>query len=147
MSVQIRPFEEADRPACQAIAAAAALTSYGAHMPPQAFGPHEPLEPADQRAVALADGEIIGFIELVGAHVSNVFVGPTAQRQGVGALMMAWAEAQVEGPITLSVFTVNPNARRFYERLGFTVEGTKTIHFADGEHEVWRMRKDRASPL
>lgn len=147
MSVQIRPFEEADRPACQAIAAAAALTSYGAHMPPQAFGPHEPLEPADQRAVALADGEIIGFIELVGAHVSNVFVGPTAQRQGVGALMMAWAEAQVEGPITLSVFTVNPNARRFYERLGFTVEGTKTIHFADGEHEVWRMRKDRSAPL
>ena len=37
MSVQIRPFAEADRPACQAIAASAALTSYGAHMPP-AFG-------------------------------------------------------------------------------------------------------------
>lgn len=147
MSVQIRPFDEADRPACQAIAAAAALTSYGAHMPPQAFGPHEPLEPADRRAVALADGEIVGFIELVGAHVSNVFVGPAAQGKGVGALMMAWAEAQVEGPITLSVFTVNPNARRFYERLGFTVEGTKTIHFADGEHEVWRMRKDRSAPL
>lgn len=147
MSVQIRPFEEADRPACQVIAASAALTSYGAHMPPQAFGPHEPLEPADQRAVALAGGEIVGFIELVGAHVSNVFVGPAAQGKGVGALMMAWAEAQVEGPITLSVFTVNPNARRFYERLGFTVEGTKTIYFADGEHEVWRMRKDRSTPL
>ena len=147
MSVQIRPFAEADRPACQAIAASAALTAYGAHMPPESFGPHEPLEPADQRAVAVVDGEIVGFIELVGAHVSNVFVGPAAQGKGVGALMMAWAEAQTDGPLTLSVFTVNPNARRFYERLGFVVEGIKTIAFAGGEHEVWRMRKDRAARL
>ena len=147
MSVQIRPFAEADRPACQAIAAAAALTSYGAHMPPEAFGPHEPLEPADQRAVAAIGGEVVGFIELVGAHVSNVFVAPTAQGQGVGGLMMAWAEAQTHGPLTLSVFTVNPNARRFYERLGFVVEGLKTIAFAGGDHEVWRMRKDRAAPF
>lgn len=147
MSVQIRPFAETDRPACQAIAAAAALTSYGAHMPPEAFGPHEPLEPADQRAVAVIGGKVVGFIELVGAHVSNVFVAPAAQGQGVGGLMMAWAEARADGPLTLSVFTVNPNARRFYERLGFVVEGLKTIAFAGGDHEVWRMRKDRAAPL
>lgn len=147
MSVQIRPFQEADRAACQTIAAAAALTSYGAHMPPESFGPHEPLEPADQRAVALIRDEIVGFIELVGAHVSNVFVDPAAQGKGVGALLMAWAEAQSEGPLTLSVFMVNPNARRFYERLGFVVEGVKTIAFAGGEHDVWRMRKDRAAGL
>ena len=127
MSVQIRPFVEADRPACQAIAAAAALTSYGAHMPPEAFGPHEPLEPADQRAVAVIGGEVVGFIELVGAHVSNVFVAPAAQGQGVGGLMMAWAESRTDGPLTLSVFTVNPNARRFYERHGFRIVDTCQI--------------------
>ena len=92
-------------------------------------------------------GEVVGFIVLIGAHVSNVFVAPTAQGQGVGGLMMAWAEAQTHGPLTLSVFTVNPNARRFYERLGFVVEGLKTIAFASGDHEVWRMRKDRAAPF
>ena len=54
---------------------------------------------------------------------------------------------RADGPLTLSVFTVNPNARRFYERLGFVVEGLKTIAFAGGDHEVWRMRKDRAAPL
>lgn len=142
----VRPFEEADRLACQALAAAAALSSYGPQMPEAAelFTPDTPLEPADERGVAEIDGEIAGFIDLVGAHVSNLFVGPAWQGRGLGAELMRWAETRIAGPITLSVFTVNSNARRFYERLGFVVEGVKTVPFGGRDHEVWRMRKLRA---
>ena len=48
----------------------------------------------------------------------------------------------------LDVDTASPTgANTLYERLGFVVEGIKTIAFAGGEHEVWRMRKDRAARL
>jgi len=119
------------------------MSSYGPRLDGAAFTVDDPLEACDQRWLAMVDGEVAGFIELVGAHVSNLFVDPAFQGRGVGSRLMAAAEAAVEGDLTLSVFTVNPDARRLYERLGFVVEGTGPVAFAGASHDVWRMRKSR----
>ena len=143
MGVELRLFDESDRARCQRIAAAAAMSSYGPRLDGAAFSADDPLEACDQRWLAIVDGEVAGFIELIGAHVSNLFVDPGFQGRGVGSRLMAAAEAAVEGDLTLSVFTVNPGARRLYERLGFVVEGTGPVAFAGGQRDVWRMRKSR----
>lgn len=144
MTVEVRPFDAADDAVCRRIAAAAAMSSYGARMDTVAFTAADPLEACDQRLLALVDGEIVGFIELVGAHVSNLFVDPACQGRGIGSALMIEAERRIEGDLTLSVFTVNPDARRLYERLGFVLEGTGLTAFAGGQTEVWRMRKRRS---
>nr|WP_255500773.1 GNAT family N-acetyltransferase [Caulobacter sp. 17J80-11] len=110
------------------------------------FTPEAPLEPAEVRLVAVADGEVAGLVELIGAHVANLFVDPARQGRGIGSALLAAAEARVAGDVTLSVFTVNPDARRLYERLGYVVEGRREISFAGAPAEVWRMRKLRTPP-
>lgn len=144
MAVVVRAFSEADDAVCRRIAAAAAMSSYGARMDDVAFRADDPLEACDQRLLAVVDGDIAGFIELAGSHVSNLFVDPAFQGRGIGSALMAEAERRIEGDLTLSVFTVNPDARRLYERLGFVHESTGPVAFAGGEAEVWRMRKRRA---
>lgn len=140
-----RAFREADRVSCQALAARAALSSYGASMPDLAgrFSPSAPLEAAERRILATCEGRVIGFVELVGEHISNLFVDPDVQGRGVGDALMTEVERRIAGDLTLSVFTVNARARRFYERLGYRVEGTALTPFAGTEREVWRMRKLR----
>ena len=143
--LDIRWFRAGDRAACQRIAGRAAMSSYGAHMPSLRHVFHEttPLEPAEVRLVATVGGEPAGFIELVGGHVSNLFVDPAHQGQGIGAALMRRAEEMAPGELTLSVFTVNTGARRLYERLGFAVEGVAQTTFHGSVAEVWRMRKNR----
>lgn len=140
-----RAYRPEDQAACQALAARAALSSYGASMPHLAhrFSPEASLEPADRRILATEAGEIAGFVELIGAHVSNLFVDPRMQGRGVGEALMREVERRVAGDLTLSVFTVNPRARRLYERLGYRIEGTACVAFAGTQVEVWRLRKRR----
>jgi ribosomal protein S18 acetylase RimI-like enzyme len=142
---ELRLFSEDDRASCQRIAAQAALSSYGPRMPEfrDRFVETQPLEPADARIVAVRDGAVAGFLDLVGSHVSNLFVDPRHQGQGIGTALMVEAERQAAGDLTLSVFTVNTDARRLYERLGFQAEGVKTVPFAGSSAEVWIMRKPR----
>ncbi len=142
--VKVRPFAEDDRLACQRIAAAAALSSYGSRLPQAAgqFASDTPLDHVDQRLVATVDGVPAGFIDLMGRNIENLFVDPTVQGRGIGSALMTAAEASfVDGDLTLAVFTVNPDARRLYERLGFVLESTGLAAFAGGHAEVWRMRK------
>jgi len=143
--VDLRLFSEADRASCQRIAALAALSSYGPRMPEfrGRFVETQPLEPTDERIVAVRDGAVAGFLDLIGSHVSNLFVDPQHQGQGIGTALMAEAERRAAGDLTLSVFTLNPDARRLYERLGFVVEGVRTVPFAGSSAEVWVMRKQR----
>jgi ribosomal protein S18 acetylase RimI-like enzyme len=143
--VELRLFSEDDRASCQRIAALAALSSYGPRMPEfrDRFVEAQPLEPADVRIVAVRDGAVAGFLDLVGSHVSNLFVDPQHQGLGIGTALMAEAARRVAGDLTLSVFILNPDARRLYERLGFQVEGVRTVPFAGSSAEVWMMRKPR----
>jgi GNAT superfamily N-acetyltransferase len=142
----VRPFAEDDRTACQRIAAAAALTSYGARLPLAAATLHvdAPLDEVDLRLVAIVDDDVAGFIDLTGRNIENLFVDPAVQGRGLGSVLMAAAEEALgAGDLTLAVFTVNPDARRLYERLGFVVESIGAATLSGGEAEVWRMRKRR----
>lgn len=143
--VELRLFSEDDRASCQRIAALAALSSYGPRMPEfrDRFVEAQPLEPADVRIVAVRDGAVAGFLDLIGSHVSNLFVDPRHQGQGIGTVLIAEAERRAAGDLTLSVFTLNPDARRLYERLGFQVEEVRTVPYAGFSAAVWVMRKPR----
>ena len=147
--VAIRWFQSSDRKICQRIAAEAAMSSYGRAMPERgfAFTPEAPLEPAEVRLVATVGDEPVGFLELVGSHVSNLFVDPARQGRGIGSALMGAAEETAPGDITLSVFTCNPAARRLYERLGFHFEGLSQTMFHGLAVDVWRMRKPRSVRL
>lgn len=142
-----RPFEEGDRLACQLIAAEAAQTSYAPVMPDLhgTFDGQEPLEKVDRRWVAIWDGRIVGFVDLIGNHIANLFVHPDAQGRGVGSMLINLVERTTVGDLTLSVFTVNPRARALYERLGFQVISQGDVPFRGTSKRAWRMRKVRSA--
>lgn len=57
----------------------------------------------------------------------GIGIAPSAQGQGVGQALMqrllTMAPFHDIGKISLRVFETNPNARRFYQKLGFQEEG------------------------
>lgn len=144
--IQISEFELTDTLECQLLASKAAQSSYApflshvSHM----FMPTSPLFNAEHRLVARLSNRIVGFIEINGNHISNLFVDPLQQGKGIGTQLFRAVERMVRGDITLNCFTVNANARRLYERLGFVVEREENISFGGSEILVWKMRKLRS---
>jgi GNAT superfamily N-acetyltransferase len=65
-------------------------------------------------------------------HLARIFVGPSAQRRGLGGrlvgALIAWSDARGL-PVSLTVLRTNPAATRFYERLGFRTVGETSTHF------------------
>lgn len=59
-----------------------------------------------------------GFIAFGGGEVAHLYVAPARQREGVGAALLALAQARAE-PLELWVFARNAPARAFYEGRGF----------------------------
>lgn len=93
--------------------------------------------------VAELDGELVGFISLVGSNeVGILFVDPRHQRSGIGSALMDHAR-QLRGELEVDVFAENPAGRAFYAAYGFREIGRKTHHLAG--HELVRMRLDRVS--
>lgn len=87
----------------------------------------------DEVYVADLDGKVAGFaVVFIGdldAELDGLFVEPQFWRQGIGAALVdvATHEARKQG-LTLMV-TANPSARDFYEKCGFTVEGSAQTRF------------------
>lgn len=85
--------------------------------------------------IIVLDGHNIGRVEVDyredGVHIGNIQILPEHQNKGIGSLIILNIIRQAqrhERPVTLQVLKVNP-ARRFYERLGFVVEGEDDAHF------------------
>ncbi len=86
-------------------------------------------------------GEPAGFVHLETAtdfftgeahgHVSDLVVAPGSEGRGVGALLMAaaeaWAQEQGFRLLTLNVFGGNERALHLYQRLGFQADVTKMV--------------------
>ena len=54
-------------------------------------------------------------------QVAKLYIAPDARGMGFGAAAI-WQKVGTEDrPVWLNVLTTNPDARRFYERLGFSV--------------------------
>ena len=69
--------------------------------------------------------------------INNIEIAPEFQNVGIGTWLINRLLQQARGedvPVDLQVMKVNLDARRLYERLGFTVTGETDTH--------WQMRAD-----
>jgi len=77
--------------------------------------------------VALVDGEVAGFIMVVGDETEQVYVAAAHRGKGVADALLAEAERQVRqnghDVAWLAVVAGNARARAFYERMGWRDEG------------------------
>lgn len=91
-----------------------------------AFRERAPLR-VDDTTVAVVDGEVVGFVMVVGDEVEQVYVGAGHRGSGLAATLLDEAERQVAASghdvAWLAVVEGNVRARRFYERRGWTDEG------------------------
>jgi ribosomal protein S18 acetylase RimI-like enzyme len=81
---------------------------------------------ADTTVVA-ADGEVVGFVMVVGDEVEQVYVSSRHRGSGVADVLLREAERRVRRnghpSAWLAVVAGNRRARSFYERLGWSDEG------------------------
>jgi ribosomal protein S18 acetylase RimI-like enzyme len=86
--------------------------------------------------VAEINGQIAGFIMVVGDEVEQVYVSAAHRGTGVADVLLTDAERQIReaGHPTawLAVVAENTRARRFYERRGWSDEGLFE-HAAEGQ--------------
>jgi putative acetyltransferase len=80
--------------------------------------------PEAETWVAEEDGEVVGFIGLIGSEIGGLFVAPGRQGGGLGRRLVRHA-ADIKGALTLEVFERNAAARAFYARLGFVEAGRR----------------------
>lgn len=94
----------------------------------------ENFQPEANKIIVL-NSQDVGRIELFDktdeVRVGNIQILPEHQNKGIGSVIMLKIIQQAQDQkqcVTLQVLKVNP-ARRFYERLGFFVEGEDDAHF------------------
>ena len=84
--------------------------------------------------VAEIDGRIAGFAVVLDqdgtAELDGLFVEPDLWRRGIGSALVEDAvhDARSRG-LSLMTVVANPSAKEFYERCGFTVEGSAETRF------------------
>ena len=69
------------------------------------------------------DGQILGFVNLAGDALNQLYLQPGRYRRGIGSMLLAQAKALSPGRLQLFTFQRNTRARAFYEARGFRVVG------------------------
>lgn len=77
------------------------------------------------------DGQVIGFISLMGNEIGGLFVQPAFHGTGVGRQLMEKAKT-LHPVLELEVFEANLAARQFYAKCGFVVIG-EGVHQSTGQ--------------
>jgi GNAT superfamily N-acetyltransferase len=146
MAMQLRTVDARDAAAITAIFLDCWHLSYGPVMPAELVERMTPEHAASlwERSL-LADsmsyiGALDGASTLVGVvgfllddegsgYVGSLYVSPRAQGGGYGRLLLARAEQELRGrgatTARLWVFEQNEPSRRFYERCGWSADGTR----------------------
>lgn len=109
-------------------------------------------DPARERHVVRDDQGVAGFIVLdmrglVAGYIQILCVRPDRRGQGLGSMLIRWAEARIyrDSPnVFICVSSFNTGARRLYERLGFEVCGVLR-GLVVPEHDELLLRKTRGS--
>ncbi len=83
------------------------------------------------------DGDVVGFIALIGNEVGAIFVDAAFHGTGAGRALMDKA-VELRGDVELEVFKANPVGRAFYDRYGFVLL-TESIHEETG-NAILRLR-------
>lgn len=79
---------------------------------------------------AAEDDRPAGFVGTAGDKIEALFIAPEHHRRGGGRRLVEHVQARRPGPLRVDVNEQNPAARRFYEAMGFVVEGRSAL---DGE--------------
>lgn len=87
--------------------------------------------------VAEIDGEVKGFVALMGNEVGAIFLQPSCHGKGVGKALMDKAQ-ELHGDLEVEVFKENSLGRRFYSAYGFEYLEEK-VHEPTGQ-QVLRLR-------
>ncbi len=91
-------------------------------------------ERVSDTTVAVVDGEVAGFIMVVGDEAEQVYVAAAHRGKGVADALLAEAERQVKANghdvAWLAVVDGNGRARSFYERMGWRDDGGFDYHAA-----------------
>jgi ribosomal protein S18 acetylase RimI-like enzyme len=69
--------------------------------------------------VAETQGQIAGFMALVGDRLEHLYILPSYQRQGIGSQLLGKAKQLSPQRLELYVFQKNTPARSFYQAHGF----------------------------
>ena len=131
---EIRPCDPSDFDAILAIVNAAAQ-AYRGVIPPDRW--YEPYMPARELASEIAGGVVFWGVEREGRLVAvmgiqdrgavtlirHAYVRPEAQRQGIGARLLAHLEGLTERPILIGTWAAAHWAIAFYEKQGYVMVG------------------------
>ena len=104
---------------------------------------------ADPATAAIPDGRPAGvagvYVELEDADLVSMWVRPSARGTGVGEALVAatvgWARANNYPTLSLWVTENNPQARRLYQRCGFTATGEQQPLPSNTALQEIRMRR------
>jgi ribosomal protein S18 acetylase RimI-like enzyme len=107
-------------------------------------------DPTREVSVAVRGADVVGFVIvcMTGAfvgYIQTVCVAPAERGRGLGTRLVRHAEERIfrESPNAfLCVSSFNPDARRFYERLGYETIGALADYLVQGHAEIL-MRKTR----
>jgi ribosomal protein S18 acetylase RimI-like enzyme len=147
MSIELRAARPGDDERLRAIYLAATMSSYGRELTwlePILRDPATSLEPADWTVVAERASTVLGYAAVTCAHLENLYIDPPAQGQGVGAVLLREVERRLAASfdvVTLRCLHANSEARRFYDRHGYTVRRDQTILLHGRSLEAWLMEK------
>jgi ribosomal protein S18 acetylase RimI-like enzyme len=132
--VSIRPGTVSDAAAVARIWATGWLDGHLGNVPEElvrarthdSFRTRAPERVADT-AVAEVDGELAGFVMVVGDEVEQVYVDPAHRGSGIAGTLLTEAERRVAANghecAWLAVAAGNDRAKRFYEKQGWTDDG------------------------
>jgi ribosomal protein S18 acetylase RimI-like enzyme len=90
---------------------------------------------------------ILNMQGLLAGYIQTVCVRPDRQGQGLGSMLIRWAEDRIsrDSPnVFMCVSSFNPRARQLYERLGYEQVGVLRA-FVVAEHDELLLRKTRGS--
>jgi putative acetyltransferase len=87
--------------------------------------------------VAEIDGNVVGFIALMGNEVGAIFLQPNFHKKGIGKALMDKAR-DLHGALEVEVFKENALGRSFYSKYGFKYLEEKS-HEPTGQ-DVFRLR-------
>ena len=84
-----------------------------------------------QTRVMIWEGQVEGFIAMIGSEIGGLFLDPKLHGRGLGRALVDDAVQQF-GSLDVEVFERNTVGRRFYDRYGFRQIGLSN-HEATGE--------------
>ncbi|MGR3616710.1 MAG: GNAT family N-acetyltransferase [Paracoccaceae bacterium] len=87
--------------------------------------------PTAETYVCSVDGQVVGFIALLGNEIGGLFLDPAFHGQGLGRAMVEYAVA-LKGPLEVEVFQKNKVGRRFYDACGF-LPLSEEVHEPSGQ--------------